>query len=105
MMGISGDDGPLGYTKPLLLSTSLAWPYLQNHVVVTPPLEVLLSTRLPTTLHLYTLRKREPFEELVLVPCKTLSTEGSTWNPKEFYLKPKRVQHGTKNCSKMGTAK
>jgi hypothetical protein len=23
--------------------------------------------------------------------CRTLSTEGSTWNPKEFYLKPKRV--------------
>ena len=29
--------------------------------------------------------------ELFWVPCRTLSTEGSTWNPKGFYMEPKRV--------------
>jgi hypothetical protein len=33
----------------------------------------------------------EPFEEPFLVLDRTLFTEGSTWNQKGFYLKPKRV--------------
>jgi hypothetical protein len=47
----------------------------------------------------------EPFEEPFLVAGRTLSTEGSIWKPKRFYLEPKRVLPGTKIASPMGTAK
>jgi hypothetical protein len=32
----------------------------------------------------------EPFDEPLLVPYRTLSTEGSRLNPNVFYLQPKR---------------
>jgi hypothetical protein len=50
--------------------------------------------------------KEKPLKNPFRIPVRTLlnSTEGSTWNPKEFYLEPKRVQPGTKKGSPMGTA-
>ena len=39
-----------------------------------------------------------------LVPCRTFSTEGSTWNSKGFYLELKRVLHGTKKGSSKGSS-
>lgn len=44
-----------------------------------------------------------PHWRTLLVAGRTFSTQGSTWNPKWFYLELKRFVPGTKKCSPTGS--